>query len=152
MPGMGAAEREALLARLSVPGHRLGFAIMGGLLGEGVDYPGDALIGVVIVGTGLPAVNLEQTLLGEHFARAGFDGYDHAYRYPGLIRLMQAAGRLIRRNDDRGVVVLVDHRLQQPFYRRLLPTYWNVQHVSCKARLTESLEDFWCTSMPGELA
>ena len=148
MPGMGAAEREALLARLSVPGHRLGFAIMGGLLGEGVDYPGDALIGVVIVGTGLPAVNLEQTLLGEHFARAGFDGYDHAYRYPGLIRLMQAAGRLIRRNDDRGVVVLVDHRLQQPFYRRLLPTYWNVQHVSCKARLTESLEDFWCTSMP----
>ena len=142
-PGLDALARSALLQRLDEPGRRLGFAIMGGVMGEGVDYAGDALIGVIVVGVGLPAVSVEQDLLADYYRQAGFDGYDHGYRYPGFIRVLQAAGRLIRRDDDHGVVVWVDPRLQQPAYQALVPAEWHLARLECKARLTLELQHFW---------
>lgn len=124
----------------------LGFAIMGGVFGEGIDYQGDQLVGAIIVGTGLPGIGLQQKLLSEHFTSEGLDGFDYAFRYPGFTRVQQTAGRVIRSETDRGVVVLVDSRFRAPFYRSLYPDSWSPHNCSRPEVLENLLQSFWAES------
>lgn len=138
-------EHENLLRRLECPGHRIGFAILGGVFGEGIDYIGDRLIGVLIVGTGLPGLDVQTQLVSEHYREQGQDGFDFAYRYPGFTRVLQTAGRLIRHESDNGIVILVDDRFNQPFYQRLFPANWVNKLPRTQHELLEDIHSFWAT-------
>jgi len=119
-------EREAFLAAYMPEPKRtlLGFAVMGGVFSEGIDLAGDRLTGVIVVGVGLPQVNPERELIRRFFDGQGRNGFDYAYVYPGMNKVQQAGGRLIRSETDRGSIVLVDDRFLQNPYRRLLPEEW----------------------------
>ena len=136
-------EQKKLLDSLDLPGHRVGFAIVGGVFGEGIDYLGDKLIGVVVVSTGLPGLDAKTQLVSDHYREQGHDGYDFAYRYPGFTRVLQTAGRLIRSETDSGVVVLVDDRFRQTFYKQLYPESWRVRYPANLASLAEEVDHFW---------
>ena len=135
--------QQKFLSRFFEARRQLGFAIMGGRFAEGIDYQGDALIGAIIVGVGLPQANTEQQLIQQDFELLGLDGFDHAFRFPGLIRVKQSAGRVIRSEQDRGVVVLLDRRFQQAGYARHLPAHWNPEHCKDPDSLEQSLAAFW---------
>ena len=122
---------------------RLGFAIMGGRFAEGIDYRGNALIGAIVVGVGLPQASLEQQLIQQDFDALDLDGFDYAFRFPGLIRVMQSAGRVIRSETDRGVVVLLERRFRQPGYARYLPRHWRPRYCNSAESLEQSLDAFW---------
>jgi Rad3-related DNA helicase len=120
--------RRAFLDRFTADGHGIGFAVLGGSFGEGIDLPGTRLIGAFIATLGLPQVNpvneqMKQRL--ETVFGAG-QGHDYAYLFPGLQKVVQAAGRVIRGPGDRGVVYLIDDRYAQARVRRLLPRWWAV--------------------------
>lgn len=121
----------------------IGFCVMGGIFSEGIDLAHESLIGVIVVGTGLPQVCLEREIMKETFESEDVDGFDYAYRYPGMNKVLQAAGRVIRTEDDIGVVVLLDERFLQRSYVRMFPREWedykrvNVSDVSSK------VERFW---------
>jgi DNA excision repair protein ERCC-2 len=121
----------------------IGLAVMGGAFGEGIDLVGDKLIGVVVVGVGLPQIGLERDLIRERFDAAGEAGFDFAYRFPGLNRVVQAAGRLIRSESDRGVVLLLDARWRDPSYARLLPEHWSVETVKGPEEISRAAAEFW---------
>ena len=95
--------------------------MLGGLFGEGIDLSGNELIGAVIVSPGLPGISLERELIRDHFDRAVGAGFDFAYRYPGMNKVVQAAGRVIRGEKDRGITLFVGDRFASPAYRALLP-------------------------------
>ena len=137
-----AAQREFLDAFFDASG-QLGFAIMGGRFAEGIDYRGEALIGAIIVGVGLPQANLEQKLIQQDFDAEGLNGFDYAFRFPGLLRVVQSAGRVIRDERDRGVVVLLERRFREPGYARLLPRHWRRQYCHSAESLEQSLQAFW---------
>lgn len=120
-----------------------GFAIMGGVFGEGIDLIGDRLTGAVIVGVGLPGISPERELIREYFAAKNNSGFEYAYQYPGLTKVLQAAGRVIRSETDRGVVILVDERFATIRYRRLLPKEWRIGSVSSPVELRPVLHSFW---------
>jgi DNA excision repair protein ERCC-2 len=124
--GMSEEEREAFLAafRPDATGTLLGFAVLGGIFSEGIDLPGDRLNGVMVVGVGLPQLGLERNLLRAYFNGQGKNGFDYAYVYPGMCKVLQAGGRLIRTETDRGTIVLADDRFLQQPYLRLLPEEW----------------------------
>ncbi|MEE9322662.1 MAG: ATP-dependent DNA helicase [Granulosicoccus sp.] len=145
-PGMTQDERKRLLNKLELPGLRIGFAILGGVFGEGIDYVGERLIGVIVVGVGLPGNGIEQELIADQFRARGLDGYDFGYRYPGFTRVLQTVGRLIRSESDCGVVVLADHRFDQHFYRNLFPTHWKEERVGSADALESKLSEFWSQS------
>lgn len=136
-------EQQRLLRKLDEPGHRIGFAILGGVFGEGIDYVGNKLIGVIIISTGLPGINTQTQLVADHYREQGHDGYDFAYRYPGFTRVLQTAGRLIRTETDVGVVVLVDDRFNQSFYQALYPEEWQIQRPYDEHRLAGDINSFW---------
>ena len=136
-------ERERLIDSLATGDARLGFAILGGVFGEGIDYVGDKLIGVVLVGVGLPGLGVEQDLIADCYRSQGLDGFDYAYRYPGFTKVLQTAGRVIRTESDRGVVLLVDDRFNQAFYRTLYPSHWHVQMAKSLAEAKNLLDEFW---------
>lgn len=142
-PGQDADGRAVSLARLATPGHRIGFAILGGVFGEGVDYVGDRLIGVIVVGTGLGGPGVERELIVGRYREKGLDGFDLAARFPGFTRVQQTVGRVIRGERDRGVVVLVDDRFWDPFYRALFPAHWNAVRAADGDALQQALDDFW---------
>lgn len=144
--GMAETSRDAFLARFSAAqaGTLLGFAVMGGIFAEGVDLVGERLIGAIIVGVGLPQLSLERDLLKAYFTKHAHNGFAYAYQYPGLNRVMQAAGRVIRTERDRGVILLIDERLTQPRYTRLFPSEWrHFQVVRQTDNLVEKLRHFW---------
>jgi Rad3-related DNA helicase len=136
-------EREQLLAGLAQSGTRLGFAILGGVFGEGVDYVGDLLVGAAVVGVGLPSFGAEQDLIADNYREQGLDGYDYAYRYPGLTKVLQTAGRVIRSETDKGVILLIDDRFNQPAYRSLFPKHWPVDTATSELDLADFLRKFW---------
>lgn len=125
-PDMTEEERDQFLASFREGNERslIGFAVMGGLFSEGVDLIGDRLIGVFIIGVGLPQLGVERNMLKDYFYEQGKNGYDYAYVIPGMNKVLQAGGRLIRSESDRGTLVLIDDRYLQPGYRRLLPEEW----------------------------
>ena len=136
-------DREAFLADFQREGGQplVGFAVMGGAFGEGIDLIGDRLIGVVVVGVGLPGLCLERDLIRDHFQHR--DGFAYAYQFPGMNRVLQTAGRVIRTEQDRGVVLLIDDRFGQNRYRTLFPNDWEVTHIDRPANWTQALGRFW---------
>lgn len=124
--GMPEAQREAFLARFAPGGEGIGFAVLGGAFAEGIDLPGDRLIGAFIATLGLPPFNdFNEALKARLAARFG-QGDDYTYRIPGMIKVVQAAGRVIRSPEDQGVVVLMDDRFAQANVCALLPSWWSL--------------------------
>ena len=139
-------ERESFLSLFSEENSKplLGFCVMGGIFSEGIDFYGNRLVGAVIVGVGLPQVNRRQELLREYYEQERGDGFSFAYRFPGMNKVMQAAGRVIRSEQDRGSVLLIDSRFSQPSYRRLFPQHWDLPHRVRKAEeISGLLQEFW---------
>lgn len=97
---------------------------MGGIFSEGIDLVGNRLNGVIIVGVGLPQIGLERNIIKDYFNNIGKNGYDYAYVYPGLNKVLQAGGRLIRTEHDQGTIVLIDDRFLTKKYLQLLPSPW----------------------------
>ncbi len=125
-------------------GALLGFAVLGGVFGEGVDMVGESLIGAAIVSLGLPQVGPRQEQLRDYFEQTRGSGFDYAYRYPGMNKVLQAAGRVIRTPQDKGVVLLIDDRFLAPDTRRLMPPHWDHLRVVDSAEgLKEELSQFW---------
>jgi DNA excision repair protein ERCC-2 len=120
----------------------VGFAVMGGIFGEGIDLVGERLCGAVIVGVGLPAICPERDLIRGYFDEQGI-GFDFAYRFPGINRVLQAAGRVIRSGRDRGALLLVDQRFGSPGYRKLLPDHWSPLRVHSSRQVKTFLDRFW---------
>jgi len=149
-PGMAETEREAFLALFDSPHPQgqVGFAVMGGLFGEAIDLAGDRLIGVAVVGVGLPQVGLERDAIRAYFQRTNRAGFDFAYRFPGLNRVLQAAGRLIRSETDRGLVLLIDARFAEEKYRRLLPSWWSPIPVHSASEIDCQARRFWEDAAP----
>ena len=121
----------------------LGFCVMGGIFSEGIDLKNDSLIGAIIVGTGLPQVCNERELLKQYFDGWGENGFDYAYRYPGMNKVLQAAGRVIRTVDDFGIVALLDERFLTPAYQRLFPREWKHCGVVSVDQIGHKVERFW---------
>jgi Rad3-related DNA helicase len=103
--------------------------VLGGIFAEGVDLPGERLVGVTVIGTGLPRLSLERDILQAYFEDARGSGFDYAYRFPGMQRVLQAVGRLIRTETDTGSILLVDRRFLEPRHRMLFPPWWPVPAV-----------------------
>ena len=145
-PGMNEKEREEFLGRFGKPEEeksRLGFCVLGGIFSEGIDLKGDSLIGSVIVGTGLPMVCNEREILKGYYEDRGMDGFAYAYRYPGMNKVLQAAGRVIRTAEDRGIVLLLDERFLNSEYKRLFPLEWEGLQACTLERTKEAMEAFW---------
>ncbi len=124
----------------------IAFAVLGGSFSEGIDLVGEQLKAVVVVGTGLPGLSLERDLLRFHYDEEGEDGFAFAYRYPGLIRVLQAAGRLIRSEHDRGFIILIDRRYESEAYAELLPSSWWLETCPDQKKLAALLqENRWLT-------
>ena len=143
--GMGEKARLAFIERFQ-PAPReslVGFVVLGGVFAEGVDLPDDRLSGAAIVSTGIPQISFERELLQEQLDDGDGGGHDAAYVYPGLRRVLQAAGRVIRTENDRGVVLLMDMRYRQEKYRLLMPPHWDVRDVKKLSELRTDLEAFW---------
>lgn len=121
----------------------IGFCVLGGIFGEGIDLKKDSLIGAIIVGTGLPMVCPERELLKNYFDGRGNNGFDYAYRYPGMNKVLQAAGRVIRTAEDVGVIALLDERFLQSAYRRMYPREWESFEMVTVDGIGERLERFW---------
>lgn len=124
--GMTEEEKEAFLEKFnSGQGETLiGFAVLGGIFSEGIDLIGDRLNGVVVVGVGMPQICFERNLIKDYFDKQGRNGFDYAYVYPGMNKVLQAGGRLIRSEEDEGTIVLIDDRFLQKKYKQLLPPEW----------------------------
>lgn len=121
----------------------IGFCVMGGIFSEGIDLKNDSLIGAVIVGTGLPQVCFEREILKDYFTEAGENGFDYSYRYPGMNKVLQAAGRVIRTVEDVGIVALLDERFLQFAYRRLFPREWEHFETVTLETVSKRVERFW---------
>jgi Rad3-related DNA helicase len=124
--GMAEADRTRFLARFREGGRGIGFAVLGGAFAEGIDLPGDRLVGAFIATLGLPQVNPVNERIKARLDELFGAGHEYTYLYPGLQKVVQAAGRVIRTPTDRGVVHLIDDRYRRPEVRRLLPAWWDV--------------------------
>lgn len=143
---MTAREKAAFLEEFKKPSdsYLIGFAVMGGIYSEGIDLAGDSLIGAVVVGIGMPGLSYEREAIAEYYEEKYEEGKQFAYVYPGMNRVFQAAGRVIRREDDRGVIVLIDDRFDDPLYRKSLPKLWGkVKFIGDPKSLRAELDSFW---------
>jgi DNA excision repair protein ERCC-2 len=147
-PDMDDNQRICFLDRFTEHVHRtlVGFVVMGGIFGEGIDLKGERLTAAAIVGVGLPGISLERELIRDHFQAADVCGFEFAYQYPGINRVLQAAGRVIRSDNDRGVVVLIDSRYGQRRYSHLLPVHWEIRRTGKMPDFQQKLADFWRNS------
>lgn len=143
--GMREAEREEFLGEFEKERESslVGFCVMGGIFGEGIDLKEEFLIGAVIVGTGIPQVGNEREILKQYFEERIGEGFAYAYRYPGMNKVLQAAGRVIRTKEDRGVIALLDERFLLSEYRRLFPREWEDYAVCNQGNIGAVLEEFW---------
>jgi DNA excision repair protein ERCC-2 len=132
---MSEEERESFLAAFNAEnqGTFAGFAVLGGIFSEGIDLVGNRLTGVVVIGVGLPQISLERNILKDYFSASGRNGYDYAYVFPGMNKVLQAGGRLIRSEQDSGVLVLIDDRYLQQQYQRLMPDEWSHYQVLARS-------------------
>jgi len=121
----------------------IGLCVMGGIFSEGIDLKNDSLIGAIIVGTGIPQVCCERELLKSYFDEQGDNGFDYAYRYPGMNKVLQSAGRVIRTADDIGIVALLDERFLEYQYRKMFPREWSQYEVVNVSDVSKRVEKFW---------
>ena len=125
-------------------GTLVGFCVLGGSFSEGIDLRGERLIGAMIVGVGLPTISNELNIIKEHFDLTRESGYEYAYTYPGMIKVTQAAGRVIRSEDERGVVLLVDDRFATVPYRDIMPGFWShIKFLTSARDLLKEITEFW---------
>ena len=144
--GLDDAGRAAFLEKFAPDPEKtlLGFGVMGGIFGEGVDLVGDRLIGCAVVGVGLPQVNPRQEILKRYYDELSGTGFEYAYRYPGMNKVLQAAGRVIRTQEDKGVVLLLDDRFARNEYARLFPKHWaHLRYLRTAKELEGQLNRFW---------
>ena len=122
----------------------IGFCVMGGVYSEGIDLIGDKLIGAVVVGIGMPSLSYEREAISAYFDEKYESGKQYAYIYPGMNRVLQAAGRVIRTESDRGVIVLIDDRFQDPLYKKSAPDLWRgLKFIPDALTLKNELQEFW---------
>ena len=142
---MNEAEREEFLQAFEQEdgGTLVAFCVMGGIFGEGIDLKNDRLIGAVIVGTGLPQISNEREILKQYYDKQGLSGFDYAFRYPGINKVLQAAGRVIRTQEDRGIIVLLDERFLQSDYNALYPREWKNRIVGNVETIDAEICKFW---------
>lgn len=144
--GMKDMEREDFLGNFvsEINETLVGFAVMGGIFGEGIDLPGDKLSGAIIVGVGLPQICLERDIIKDYFQENRGQGFEYSYIYPGMNKVMQAVGRVIRTKEDKGIVVLIDERFSSQTYQKLFPEEWNsVVRMRNIDNSGKSMEEFW---------
>ena len=143
--GMKEEEREAFLGQFAAKHERsfLAFCVMGGIFGEGIDLKNEQLIGAVVVGTGLPQISNEREILMRYYDERSGEGFDYAYRYPGMNKVLQAAGRVIRTVDDRGVILLLDDRFTRREYESLFPKEWERRSSCTVESVSGYLDAFW---------
>ena len=145
-PKMTEAERDEFLSLFEQSGETmLAFCVLGGVFSEGIDLTGERLIGTVIVGVGLSQLNAELDTVRDYYDESG-NGYDFAYRFPGMNKVLQAAGRVIRSEKDKGIILLIDSRFTAQNYIRLFPEHWHPHKtVKTKEALKKELMEFWNT-------
>ena len=144
-PSMGEADREIFLENFNEDNKNtlIGFCVMGGIFSEGIDLIGEKLIGAVIVGTGIPQVSNEREILKKYYDHKKQNGFDYAYRYPGMNKVLQSAGRVISTQDDRGMILLLDERFLTEEYLQLFPREWKRFEVCSLMHLEEYVDAFW---------
>lgn len=141
---MSELEREAFLSCFTEENDLIAFAVMGGIFSEGIDLAGEKLIGAVIVGVGLPQICFERNIIKDYFNHHRGEGFDYAYTYPGMNKVLQSAGRVIRSPEDRGAVLLIDDRYRGRKYKDLFPREWiNGKSIRNENRLKTFLKSFW---------
>lgn len=142
---MGEEAREIFLENFEEEraGSLVGFCVMGGIFSEGIDLTADRLIGAAIVGTGIPQVCTERELIRQFFDRMGMSGFDFAYLYPGMNKVLQSAGRVIRTEEDKGVILLLDDRFLGRRYREIFPREWSGYQICNLNEVTKITEKFW---------
>lgn len=142
---MNEQEREDFLSHFEDTPVRttIGLCVMGGIFGEGIDLKDSRLIGAVIVGTGLPMVCTQNELFRNYFDQKMGTGFNYAYQYPGMNKVLQAAGRVIRTDSDRGAILLLDERFLQNSYQSLFPREWFPYDVVNADSMGKHLSDFW---------
>jgi DNA excision repair protein ERCC-2 len=139
-------EREAFLKNFgnSDSENILGFGVLGGIFSEGIDLKGDRLIGAIIIGVGLPMICFEREIIKEYYDDKSNCGYEYSYMYPGMNKVLQAAGRVIRTEEDRGTVLLIDDRFLHERYRRLFPKEWDCYHkINNNTHAKKEVSEFW---------
>ena len=147
---MDEKEREEFLNHFEIEDNQdrkeetvIGFCVLGGIFSEGIDLKNDRLIGSIIVGTGLPMVCNERQILKEFYDKHNRDGFDYAYKYPGMNKVMQAAGRVIRTTEDYGVILLLDERFMQNSYRSTFPREWSDVKIVTIDDTMQEIKRFW---------
>ncbi|MBR3811869.1 MAG: ATP-dependent DNA helicase [Agathobacter sp.] len=145
---MKESDRETFLQRFEKQYDTsfVAFCVMGGIFSEGIDLTSDRLIGAIIVGTGLPQISNEREILKNYFENVSGNGFDYAFRYPGMNKVLQAAGRVIRTTEDRGILLLLDERFLHRGYRDLFPREWDDYKVCSVENIQQSIEEFWKTT------
>ena len=122
----------------------VGFAVMGGIFGEGIDLVGERLVGAIVVGVGLPQIGLERDLIKGYYDEHDGAGFAYAYTYPGMNRVLQAAGRVIRTDSDRGLLLLIDKRFSREDYVELHPPSWGTpRRTRSIDEIRDAVEIFW---------
>ena len=144
-PTMSDDERSVFIERFAAGNAEtlVGFAVMGGLFSEGIDLVGDRLTGAVIAGIGLPGVCPERNLIRDYYEQRNGLGFEFAYLYPGINRVLQAAGRVIRSEKDKGVILLIDERFVQHRIQSLFPKKWSPVHVLTVDDVGKRVYSFW---------
>ncbi len=142
---MNEAKREDFMQEFAEPREKslAAFCVLGGIFSEGIDLKEDLLIGVLIVGTGLPQICTQREILKEYYQEENGQGFDYAYQYPGMNKVLQAAGRVIRTTSDRGIIGLLDERFLRNDYRQLFPREWSQYEVHTLESLPGALDAFW---------
>jgi DNA excision repair protein ERCC-2 len=144
-PNLSEEERSYFLSHFRKDNDEtlVGFAVLGGVFGEGIDLTGDRLTGAAIVGVGLPGISPERDCIRNYFDETDQKGFEFAYQYPGINKVLQAAGRVIRTENDMGVVLLIDQRFGTHIYKELLPDHWKPQYINSQEYLLPVLKKFW---------
>ncbi len=142
---MTPSQKEEFIASFKDDGNlRVAFCVLGGSFSEGIDLPGDKLIGVICIGVGLPGLSNENNIIRDYYEEKNSCGHDYAYTYPGMNAILQAVGRVIRTENDRGIAVLIDDRYSEPKYKNLFPGEWkNAKFARNAQSLAEIARDFW---------
>jgi DNA excision repair protein ERCC-2 len=141
---MSEIEREEFLENFSDEECVIAFAVMGGIFSEGIDLTGNKLIGAIIVGVGLPQICFERDIIKDYFNHNIGEGFEYAYVYPGMNKVLQAAGRVIRSESDKGTILLIDDRYATHRYKELFPSEWSHhKRISNNSQMRRLLEKFW---------
>jgi Rad3-related DNA helicase len=139
---MTESEREEFILKFETKNMITAFVVLGGIFSEGIDLKGDKLIGVILLGIGLPGFGLENNIIREYYEKEKHNGFEYAYSYPAIVKIMQAVGRVIRTDSDKGTILLLGDRFTANYYRKMLPFDWGNEIVTLKT-LKKKLSEFW---------